>query len=80
MTIRSYINAKQSEAVATPRGRRPGDRPQGELCNVFFMELYNSAAEGLAKPVRGGAGDQMPSIGLQSKAQRRISTSMIILG
>ena len=53
MTIRNYINEKQSEAVPMPRGRRPGDRPQGELCDFFFMELYNSAAEGLAKPSQG---------------------------
>jgi len=53
MTIRGYINEKQSEVVATPRGRRPGDRPQGELVDFYFMELYNSAAEALAKPVRG---------------------------
>ena len=53
MTIRNYINEKQSEAVAMPRGRRPGDRPQGELCDFVFMELYNSAAEGLAKPSQG---------------------------
>jgi len=53
MTIRGYINEKQSEVVAAPRGRRPGDRPQGELVDFYFMELYNSAAEALAKPVRG---------------------------
>ena len=60
MTIRSYINEKQSEVVAAQRGRRPGDKPQGELVDFFFMELYNSAAEGLAKPAKGARrpGDQ----------------------
>ena len=53
MTIRGYINEKQSATVAAPRGRRPGDRPQAELVDFFFMELYNSAAEALAKPARG---------------------------
>lgn len=58
MTVRGYL--KEAPAVPTPRGcddargARGRPREQAPLVDFFFMELYNSSGEPLAKQAKEG--------------------------
>ena len=48
-TMRQYMKQGRNPAPPQPKGRRPGKHIQRDTVDYFFMELYCSAAEPLAK-------------------------------